>query len=174
MIESPERISANFDLSSMDLLDLSDPFFSDEKAAEVKGKKYLVFFLEKETYAVPSKQVAEIFQPLAITPLPNVPAWLLGISNFRNEIISVIDLQKLWQKQILNDFPKPKLIVLRSENSESRIAFKIDKFSEIVTLPDESIQLVNKNDLPYVYGKTVHKSNDLNLIDAEKLLFLSF
>ncbi len=173
MNELNKKISANFDLSSMDLLDLSDPFFSDEKVVEIKGEKYIVFFLDTEIYAVSSKQVAEIFQPLAITSLPNIPEWLLGITNFRNDIISVIDLLKLWEKKDLSVSPKPKLLVLRSANDESLIAFTIDKFSEIVTLPDENIQPVNETEFPYIYGKTTHKSNTLNLIDAEKLLSLS-
>jgi purine-binding chemotaxis protein CheW len=173
MIELPDKISANFDLSSMDLLDLGDPFFSDEKAAEIKGEKYIVFFINMEIYAVISKPVAEVFQPLGVTPLPNIPEWLIGITNFRNRIISVVDLQKLCQKENSTVSPKSKLIVLRSENDEARIAFTIDKFSEIVTLPDESIQRVNNQNSPYIYGKTIHKSNTLTLIDAEKLLCLN-
>ncbi len=174
MIELPKKISANFDLSSIDLLDLGDPFFPDEKLAEIKGEKYIVFHLDEEIFAVTSNQVAEVFQPLGITPLPNIPEWLIGITNFRNRIISVVDLLKLCQKENSTVSPKSKLIVLRSENDEARIAFTIDKFSEIVTLPDENIQPVKDQNLPYIYGKTTHKSNILNLIDAEKLLSLSF
>ncbi len=173
MLELNNKISANFDLSAIDLLDLSDPLFLDEKVSEIKGEKYIVFYLDAEMYAVCSKQVAEIFQPLAITPLPNIPGWLLGIANFRNDIISVIDLQKLWQKQDLSVSPRSKLVVLRSENDESKVAFAIDKFSEIVTLPDEKIQPVDDKSFPYICGKTIHKSNTLNLIDAEKLISLS-
>mgnify|MGYP001374589643 CR=1 FL=1 len=165
--------SANFDLSSLDLLDLSDPFFPDEMSAEINGEKYFVFFLDTEIYAVPSKNVAEIFQPLGITPLPNVPNWLLGVTNFRNEIISVVDLQRLWKKEDILLSPKAKLVVLRSENDESTIAFVIDKFSEIVPLADESIQRI-KDPPPCIFGATTHKSSDLRLINAEELLSLSF
>lgn len=173
MDDITKKISANFDLSSMDLLDLGDPYFSDEKMPEIKGEKYIVFFLNSEIYAVSSKQVAEIFQPLAITPLPNIPNWMLGIANFRNEIISVIDLQKLWQRNDSAASPKAKLVVLHSESDESKIAFTIDRFSEIITLPDGNIQPVNDTELPYIFGKTIHKSTTLNLIDAEKLLSLN-
>ncbi len=173
MNDLTKKTSANFDLSSLDLLDLGDPNFHDEKVLEIKGDKYVVFFLDTEIYAVSAKQVAEIIQPLAIRSLPNIPDWLLGITNFRNDIISVIDLQKLWQKQSFAVSPKSKLVVLRSENSESLIAFTIDKFSEIITLPDDNIQPVNEKSFPYICGTTAHKSNTLRLIDAEKLLSLS-
>lgn len=174
MTEKKNNNSANFDLSSLELLDLSDPFFPEEKAFEKKGEKYIVFFLDTEIFAVPSKQVAEIFQPLAITPLPNIPSWLLGVANFRNEIISVVDLQKLWNKEDTSISPKSKLVVVRSENDDSRIAFQIDKFSELVTFSDEDIHPANDQTPAYISGKTIHKSNVINLIDAEKLLSLSF
>lgn len=173
MDDLTKKSLANFDLSSLDLLDLGDPYFPDENVPEVKGEKYIVFFLNSESYAVSSKQVAEIFQPLAITHLPNLSDWLLGIANFRNELISVIDLQKLWQKPALEVSTKSKLVVLHSETSDSKIAFTIDKFSEIITLPDERIQPVNEQNIPYICGKTIHKSTTLNLINAEKLLSLS-
>ncbi len=174
MTELTNNNSANFDLSSLDLLDLSDPFFPDENAFETKGEKYIVFFLDTETYAVPSRQVAEIFQPLAITPLPNVPKWLLGITNFRNDIISVVDLQRLWQKEDTPLNPKSKLVVLRTDTDDSRVAFSIDKFSEIVSLPGEMIRYVDDDSLPLINGKINHKSSEISLIDTELLISLSF
>ena len=173
MNDLTEKTSANFDLSALDLLDLSDPNFSNEKIPELKGEKFVVFFLNAEIYAVSSKQVVEIIQPLAITPLPNIPEWLLGITNFRNEIVSVIDLRKFWQKKESPFSSKSKLVVLGSENGESRIAFTIEKFSEIVALPDEDIRPVDEEGFPYIYGEVKHNSDTLRLVDAEKLLALS-
>ncbi len=174
MTEITQNSAANFDLSALDLLDLSDPFFPEEKAFEIKGEKYIVFFLDSEMYAVPAKQVAEIFQPLNITPLPNVPKWLLGITNFRNDIISVVDLNKLWQKDTMPINPKSKLVVLRTENDDSRIAFSIDKFSEIVSFPPDKIRYVEDDSLPFINGKATHQTKLINLIDTEMLLSLSF
>ncbi|MEZ5429236.1 MAG: chemotaxis protein CheW [Pyrinomonadaceae bacterium] len=163
--------SANFDLSSIDLLDLTEPFFSDDHlVSERDGEKYIVFFLGTEIYAILSKRVAEIFQPLAITPLPNFPDWLIGISNFRNDIISVIDLQKLWGKIGSPVTPKTKLIVLRPEGAESPVALTIDRLSEMVTLPERNIETVKDDGSPHIYGRATHKSNTVKLVDTNKLL----
>ena len=115
MNKPPQKRSANFDLSSLDLLELEDSLYSDKRPLQPKGDKYLVFFLDGKTYGVLSSRVAEIFQPLSVTTLFNVPEWLLGIASFRNEVISVIDLKKLWKKEKVRSSLKSKLIVLRSE-----------------------------------------------------------
>ncbi len=66
--------------------------------ASSTGEKFIVFVLDDELFAISSKQVAEVTHPLAVTPLPNAPEWLLGIANLRGEIISVADLQKILAK----------------------------------------------------------------------------
>src|SRR5689334_910486 len=95
--------------------DLTDSLFLENQTAEASGEKFIVFFLDGELYAVSAAQVAEVVQMLAITPLPNVPEWLLGIANLRGEIISVVDLPKLWNKKTSQNPAKAKLIVLRGQ-----------------------------------------------------------
>ena len=57
-----------------------------------RGQQYLRFFLHKTQFALPMQHTSEIKYRTDITPLPNVPPWVLGISNLRGEIISVVDL----------------------------------------------------------------------------------
>jgi chemotaxis signal transduction protein len=57
-----------------------------------RGRQYLRFFLQKTQFALPMQQTVEITLRTDITPLPNLPSWLLGICNVRGEIISVVDL----------------------------------------------------------------------------------
>lgn len=170
MINSTEKKKANFDLTSLDLLEFDDSLYSDKRPAKPVGEKYVVFFLEKKIYGILSDRVAEIFQPVSITPIFNAPEWLLGIAGFRNEIISVVDLKKLWNKASQASSPKSKLIVVRSENFASPIAFAVDKLSKIVTLPDTEIKPLKNESLPNVCGTASFESKTLHLLDAENLL----
>jgi purine-binding chemotaxis protein CheW len=154
---------------SADLPNLSSPFFFENQTAQAAGEKFIVFFLDGELYAVSAAQVAEVVQMLAITPLPSVPEWLLGIANLRGEIISVVDLPKLWNKKPSQNPAKSKLIVLRGQSPNSSIALTVDKLSEIITLSLDEIQFPEES-IPFVFGKASHKSNPLSLIDTEKLL----
>jgi len=56
-------------------------------------KRYIAFFLDEIFLAVLLSNALEIGREPAITPLPNLPEWVLGVSNIRGEIISIIDLK---------------------------------------------------------------------------------
>lgn len=170
MNDLTQKPSANFDLSAIDFLELSDPFYRDDKPSDKNGQKFIVFYLDTDMYAIPAKDVLEIFRPLDITPLPHFPNWLVGISNFRNDVISVIDLQRLWKKDITLFAPKPKLIVLRPTTGQLPVALSVDRLSELVALPDETIEALADHVIPHVYGRVTHKSNNVLLIDTKKLV----
>ncbi len=147
-----------------------ESLLSNDREEPVAGKKYITFVLDTTHFAIDSNKVAEVVRPLNFTVLPNFPAWLSGIANLRGEILSIIDLQAIW-KMNAADSPKSKLIVLRSgSQTASHIAFKVDKLREIVTLPDEEIDRAGADDLPFLAGKVIHRSNLINLLDIEKIL----
>jgi purine-binding chemotaxis protein CheW len=154
-----------FDLPTLDLTRFSEP-----QTSRAVGEKYLVFFLGEELYALDSNTVAEVAASLAVTKLPNVPDWLLGITNLRGEIMSVINLSAILGDGESAPFLKPKFIVLRSRIFESGVAFTVSRISEVVTLPDETIENIADEKTPHIFGKTFHKTQTLNLIDAEKIL----
>lgn len=162
--------SANFDIPSIEMLSLDDVLYSDEKAKHPKGEKYVLFYLDQTAYGILSTQVAEIFQPLSITPLFNVPEWMMGITDFRKEIISVIDLKKLWNKESLPSSPKSKLIVIRPENFDSPLAFAVDKVNKIVNLPDKEIKSLSKENTLHFSGTASYQLETLHLLDVEKIL----
>ena len=160
---------ADSDLSSMDYLDLTNPGFSEDANLNKKGEKYIVFFLDEICYAVSSKKIAEITQPLKTTDLPNTPEWFLGLANLRGEIISVVDVEKLWNGNNSNSSGKSKLIVLRSQESAATLALAVDRLGEIITLSDEKIiPLETKENFPHLLGKAVHNSNIFYIMDNEK------
>lgn len=163
------------DIDFSSLLDLPEAssIFLEEKPLQSYGEKYVVFALDEEFYAVHSNLVAEVLNPLPVTSLPGVPEWLSGVANLRGEIVSVVDLRKFWKKKSEALAQKNKLIVLHSAKDDTKIAFVIDRLSEIVTLAPQDIKFSAAdfgNSFPTLYGKAIHKSNTLLLFDAENLL----
>ncbi len=63
---------------------------SDETEA-TEGMSLLVFRIADEWYAVEASDVREIFQDYAVTPVPCLPEFILGVVNIRGEILSVTD-----------------------------------------------------------------------------------
>ncbi len=156
--------------SAADFPDLSNSFISVEEKTQTSGEKYIVFLLDEIQYAIPADSVTEVIRRLEITSLFNVPEWFMGIANLRGDIVSVIDLQKLWQKDSTPYTPKSKLIVMRCPETDSLIAFKVDKLREIVTLLNEAIQPPEDKDSLFLTGQAKLQSGTVNLLNVENVL----
>lgn len=141
--------------------------FSHER--QPGGEKHIVFYLDEKLYAVSARQVVEVIPPMPVTPLPKSPEWLSGIINLRGKIISVIDLPKLWESQTPAPVPKSKLILLRSINGEAAITFAVDRLTEIAAFPNEMMKAIKPSNAPYLLGKIEYQSEDLYLLDADKI-----
>ena len=154
-------------LAQTDLANLTDAFSPEKQTAS--GEKFIVFYMDDKLYAVSAAQVVEVIQPLLATPLPKVPEWLSGIINLRGKIISVVNLPKLWGNQTAFSAPKSKLILLRSANGEAGVAFAVDRLAEVVSFSKEELHPVDLNGEPYLRGKISYKSEDLLVLDADKV-----
>ena len=159
----PEPI---FDLSSLNLPDLTESFFTDKQAANSDGEKFVVFFLEDALFAIPARLVTEVIRPIPFTPLPEAPSWLDGIANLRGEVISVINLLEFCQKKSAPLSAKSKFIVLRPKNYNSAVAFPIDKLNEIVTLTKDEI---DSGSFSFFSGTADYQSGSLYLLDTDKI-----
>ncbi|HXU44077.1 MAG TPA: chemotaxis protein CheW, partial [Thermoanaerobaculia bacterium] len=56
------------------------------------AERSVVFLLGATRCAVPIDRVLEIGDVPAITPVPNVPAWVRGVANLRGDILAIVDL----------------------------------------------------------------------------------
>jgi purine-binding chemotaxis protein CheW len=76
------------------------------------------FVLAYETYAVESRLVREVHRLKDLTPLPCTPRHVVGIVNIRGQIVSVIDIKKLFELPDKGLTDLNRVIVLRSETME--------------------------------------------------------
>ncbi|MPZ47144.1 MAG: chemotaxis protein CheW [Betaproteobacteria bacterium] len=74
----------------------------------------LAFRLGAETYAVEPQHVARVHVLEHLTPLPGLPAFVLGIARVRGEIVSVLDLRSLFELPERGLGQLNRLIVLQS------------------------------------------------------------
>lgn len=150
--------------------DSANGLYIGEKSAQAPGEKLVVFFLSGNLYGISAQRVAEISQPVPIAVLPNAPEWLLGIGNLRGEIIAVANLPFILGENAAIEAAKTKLIVLKTKNFDTAIAFPVDKLSEIITSNEKNKKAAEAGDSPYIYANFTYQSNIIRLIDAERLL----
>lgn len=74
-----------------------------------EGQRFLIFTLADRHFAIPAEYVLEVGRLLRITPVPNVPEWLLGITNIRGDMVSVIQLRELLHLQHDNEIEQRAL-----------------------------------------------------------------
>ena len=129
--------------------------------------------------AFPLSSVLEIDRCPRITPLPNLPAWILGVSNIRGEIISIVDIKSFFNMSRPGIKRTQRLIIIH--NHEIKIGILADKimgiiFSEQIDMEIQK-QLYNRTDsndtgswASYVLGGISLAEGLLNIIDVNKLL----
>jgi purine-binding chemotaxis protein CheW len=137
------------------------------------GEQYIRFTIDAVHFAVPLKTSLEVGILPGITPLPNLPTWVSGISNVRGEIVSIVDLKAFWGRGPSTGNSGKNMVLLR--NKEMKVGFKVDRLTGITFLSNEQLQAssnpFNEGKIsPYLTKVVAREEGLLHLLDVEKLL----
>ena len=136
-------------------------------------RQYIKFILDEIVLGLPLINALEIEQLSEITPLPNLPQWMLGICNIRGEIISVVDLRGFFQMPSRSLKSVTPLIVI--QNKAQKTSIMVDKIMGLLSIDpsDPGMQanaLTESKLLPYTSGVFFSGNELIYLLDVEKLL----
>ena len=135
--------------------------------------QFIRFELNELTLGLPLSQATEIREIQKIAPLPNVPHWILGITNVRGEIMSVVDLKRFFE------FESPAAhsggIAIIARVREIRVCLAVDRVRGMVSLDreKEAVQdnLYGHSKLSgFVNGVFSREDETIYLLNTEKLL----
>jgi Chemotaxis signal transduction protein len=134
--------------------------------------RFLSFSFSKETFAIEIKYVTEIVGIQPITPVPEVPDYVMGIINLRGKIIPVIDMRIKFRKPAADYNDRTCIIVVDLE--ETSVGFIVDNVEEVLSIPDEKIVpppdyktgIQNR----YIKGIGIVEDKVMLLLDCAKLL----
>jgi purine-binding chemotaxis protein CheW len=93
----------------------------------------IVFNLGDEEYGANINQVREIIRTGNITPIPDSPDFIKGVSNVRGEIPVIIDLKERFFLPI-NKNVENKHIVM-TERDKSVFGLLVDEVTEVLRIP---------------------------------------
>ncbi len=129
----------------------------------------LVFSLGHETYGIESVFVREVYPLKDFTPLPGVPAFVLGIINARGQILSVIDLKKFFGLPERGLGQLNKIIILH--NSFMEFGLLADEIvgttSILLNSMQASLPTITGIGSEFLQGITAER---LIILDGEKIL----
>jgi chemotaxis signal transduction protein len=135
---------------------------------------HVVFHLGSRTMAIPLAAVSEIARPPKVTRLPHVPAWVLGISNLRGDIVSMLDLEGFLSGKVGRSSHEQRMLALRPAGDEVRTAVLVDRVDGIQAFEDARISRVTRGYdaevAPYARGLYQVEDDLVVVLDADRLL----
>jgi purine-binding chemotaxis protein CheW len=95
--------------------------------------QWLILWLHGREYGLPIRDVAEVLRMVAVTPMPEAPAWLCGVINLRGRIIPVIDLRR--RLGLPPNPPGLNTPIIVVEVADRAFGLVADAAIEVLTLP---------------------------------------
>jgi len=102
---------------------------------------YLSFSISKEQFALNIKKVIEVLLEYKIMEVPDTPEYILGVINFRDEIVPVVDFRKKFKFKH-QDVKSEILIVLEIEKDTKSIMFSalVDTVNDVFEFDSKQIK----------------------------------
>ncbi len=98
----------------------------------------LSFRLSGEEYAVMVDHVKEVLKNRDMTPVPNAPDYVLGVTGLRGEVLPVIDLCKRLGLPAGTRDDKSRIIVVSLNEEEAGIV--VDRVTGVIRIADDAIR----------------------------------
>ncbi len=140
-----------------------------EGQAPTDELEVLRFGISGELYAIASEHVAQVLPLSQYTPLPNTPAYVMGIVNVRGRIVSVLDLRVLFELPVDSLSERNFLLILQSPEMEFGVL--IDRVLGIGQIRRQALQKAPSNlsgvRASYVLGVTAEQAT---VLDGARLL----
>lgn len=99
--------------------------------------RWLTFRLADEVYGVDVIRVREILRVFNIMPVPGSPDCVLGITNIRGSVVTVVDGRSHFKLPSHESDEETRLIVIESGDEIAGVI--VDSVSDVVDLPNSSI-----------------------------------
>ena len=105
-------------------------------------QQYLSFRLQDETFAVDVRQVKEIIDRIAITRVPQMPRFVLGVINLRGAVVPVIDLRSKFGLPPREGSRDTCIVVLEVEidGQDTVVGALVDSVREVLELDPAQIE----------------------------------
>ena len=137
------------------------------------GDRFVAFAAGGTTYGVRVPEIVEIARIPAITPVPQLPPWVRGVTNLRGDVISVIDLAALCGMDAMS-LDTGRMLVARQETDDLTVGVLVDRVHEIAAIPADQIRQptapLEGALAPFVRGVCQRDTQTLVILDMAALL----
>lgn len=103
---------------------------------DIKGK-HLIFSISDVSYGIEIEYVTEIIGIQPITPVPNTPDYVKGVTNIRGTIVPVVDMRILFALGEKNYDERTCIVLIGGENMH--IGIIVDAVEDVLKFAPEDI-----------------------------------
>jgi purine-binding chemotaxis protein CheW len=114
-------------------------FDDSDRRAQEPMVRWITFQLGEENYGIEVKYVREILRINNIFPVPGSQSYVLGITNIRGNVVTVIDGRKRFNLASKENDDATRMIVL--EAGDETIGMIVDSVTDIIDLPRSAIDI---------------------------------
>ncbi len=143
-------------------------------AQAVQGERHVLFDIAGTRFAVPISQVREVIRPPAVTPVPGTPGWLVGLTNVRGDVVSVVDLPGFLHLDETPTSTRRGLLIAHTADGELVVGLLVDEVASIRRLPTDGPALPpgleGDRVAPFLAGVCEHQQRLIPRLDLERLL----
>jgi purine-binding chemotaxis protein CheW len=146
------------------------------KVMQDREGKYLTFNLAGEEYGIGILKVKEIIGMMAITMVPQTPAYVKGVVNLRGKVIPVVDLRLKFGLHAMDYTERTCIIVVEIAGSGRTIhmGIVVDSVSEVLNIKGGDIEdtpsFGTKLNTSYILGMAKAAGGVKILLDIDRVL----
>ena len=134
--------------------------------------KVLTFLLATEEYAIDILFIEEITRPFAVTYVPRVAPYILGVVSLRGRVIPILNLHARLGLASFVPGDKNRFVICQMERSE--VGIVVDKVSDVVNLTSDQLQAppakIAASGSGFIKNIGRVKDRILIILDVEKVL----
>ncbi|MGJ4789978.1 purine-binding chemotaxis protein CheW [Leptospira koniambonensis] len=114
------------------------------RAMQINANQYLTFRLGQDEFGVEILKVREILEFREPTRVPRTSKFISGVINLRGNVVSVMDLARLFQNRDIEATKRTCIIILEIPNDDKNIiaGILVDSVNEVATIPPELVDPV--------------------------------
>lgn len=106
---------------------------------EKEDKQYIVFRIQKESFAIDISVINSIIMVPDITSIPKAPEYMKGVINFRGHVVPVMSLRKRMNYAEETFDKDTRIIVVNLENNEM-IGIIVDDVKAVMKIANTEIR----------------------------------
>ncbi|HEY9738957.1 MAG TPA: chemotaxis protein CheW [Coleofasciculaceae cyanobacterium] len=140
----------------------------------MQNKEYLTFSLHDSQYGIEAALVQEIFPLPELTPLSEAVTDVIGILNFREQIVPIIHLDLVQDTPVKGCNLSDYVIVMQWEDMQ--IGMVVHQVNEVLELNDEVIEtepssgILNDINTTFIAGVAKVDTGNILLLDSKTLI----